>query len=204
MILDRVGVSNLLEWQLDGDVPVWNPPEPTPVQHEYVLDTDLAEQLVHVNVDDLAGQPSVSTATTSDSALHVHFEHLLITITRRIAGTPWWHPELLAEPAWYVPGMARGALVPSSDDPSFAHCLPLSLLLVRNVSLTGQWSDEARAAMSNSVHYFGPFLMSGGSSTSDSQSTDQTSTYGLGIQVIGALAGPLPALPPMGDPAATG
>jgi hypothetical protein len=168
------------------------------------LDATLAQELVHVNVSDLVDQPAVSTATTSDSSLHVHFEYVVLSITRLLAGRPWWHPEFVEEPAWFVPGMKRGALVPETTDPAYGHCLPQSLLLVRNVSLTGVWSDEAKATMNESVHYFGPFLMSPSDqtqTTTDAQSAEQTTVLGLGVQVIGELCSKLPALPPMDDPA---
>src|SRR5262249_2864549 len=57
---------------------------------------------------------TVTTATTTTSELHVHFEHCLITLTRRLAGRPWWHPELIADLGWYLPGMKRGQLIPES------------------------------------------------------------------------------------------
>lgn len=170
------------------------------------LDATLAQELVQVNVADLADQPAVSTATTSDSSLHVHFEYVVLSITRLLAGRPWWHPEFLEEQAWFVPGMKRGALVPESGDPAYGHCLPQSLLLVRNVSLTGTWSDEAKATMNESVHYFGPFLMSPSGTTqtsTDAQNLESTTVVGLGVQVIGELCSALPALPPMDDPALT-
>ncbi len=169
------------------------------------LDATLAQELVHVNVGDLVDQPAVSTATTSDSSLHVHFEFVVLSITRLLAGRPWWHPEFVEEPAWFVPGMKRGALVAEITDPAYGHCLPQSLLLVRNVSLTGAWSDEAKATMNESVHYFGPFLMSPPDQrqaiTTDEQNAEQTTVLGLGVQVIGELCSKLPALPPMDDPA---
>lgn len=179
------------------------PAAPATVQ----LDAALAQELVHVDVSDLVDQPAVSTATTSDSSLHVHFEYIVLSITRLLSGRPWWHPEFLEEPSWFVPGMKRGALVPETEDPGYGRCLPQSLLLVRNVSLTGIWSDEAKAAMNESVHYFGPFLMSPANkqitTTTDAQSTEQTTVIGLGVQVIGELCSKLPALPPMDDPALT-
>ncbi len=210
--VDRLGVDRLGVGQLGvdqtgrGRIAVVRRPtdpvlEPLPAPPQLTPDGELARQLVHVNLEDLVTQPAVSTATTSDSSLHVHFEHILLTITRQLAGTPWWHPELLAEPCWFVPGMKSGAMVPLSADPAYAHCLPLSLLLVRNVSLTGTWSTEARSAMNSGVHFFGPFLMAPTTQTTDSDSTEQTTVLGLGVQVIGELGGPLPALPPMDDPA---
>ncbi len=176
-----------------------------PAPARVYLDETLAQELVHVNVGDLVDQPAVSTATTSDSSLHVHFEYVVLSITRLLSGRPWWHPEFVEEPAWFVPGMKRGALVPESSDPAYGHCLPQSLLLVRNVSLTGSWSEEAKATMNESVHYFGPFLMSPPDTTrttkTDAQSVEQTTVVGLGVQVIGELCSKLPALPPMDDPA---
>lgn len=169
------------------------------------LDAILATELVNVYASDLANEGAVSTATTSDSSLHVHFEYLVLRIDRLLAGRPWWRPEFLAETAWFVPGMRRGALVPDSDDPAYGHCLPQSLLLVRNVSLTGVWSDAAKAAMDQSVHYFGPFLMSSAAATQTATTelarTEQTTVLGLGVQVIGELCSRLPVLPPMDDPA---
>jgi hypothetical protein len=179
------------------------PAEPVTVR----LDASLAQDLIHVHVEDLVDQPAVSTATTSDSSLHVHFEYLLVSITRLLAGRPWWHPEFLAEPNWFVPGMRRGALIPESTEPGYGHCLPQALLLVRNVRLTGVWSDEAKATMTEPVHYFGPFLMSppdaGQTTTTDTQHAQQTTVLGLGVQVIGELCSPLPVLPAMDDPSLT-
>jgi hypothetical protein len=165
------------------------------------LDPSVIEQLSHVHLVDLVGEPATSTVTTQDSELRVQFEFLAVTITRRLAGVRWWHPELLAEPSWYVPGMAQGALVPADDDPDRAWCLPTTLLLVRNVSLTGTWSQEAAGTMDTAVHYVGPFLMGPAQHVETASGEVQQSTMvGSGIQVIGELCTPLPPLPPTGDP----
>ena len=164
------------------------------------LDPSVIEQLSHVHLVDLVGEPATSTVTTQDSELRVHFEFLAVTITRRLAGVRWWHPELLAEPSWYVPGMAQGGLVPADDDPDRAWCLPTTLLLVRNVSLTGTWSQEAAGAMDTAVHYVGPFLMGPAQHVETASGEVQQSTMvGSGIQVIGELCTPLPPLPPTAD-----
>lgn len=155
--------------------------------------------LVNVDRDDLATAPTTTSMTAADSSLHVHFEHLVVTITHSRAGVDWWHPELLAESQWYVPGMGAGQLVAASSTPDSIRCRPLSLLLVRNLSLTGTWSTSASELMSG-VHYVGPFLMQigGGSTAATSQAT---SIGGVGVQVIGVIGGPIPPLPPSGDPA---
>jgi hypothetical protein len=98
--------------------------------------------------------------------------------------------------------MAQGALVPADDDPDRAWCLPTTLLLVRNVQLTGTWTQEASETMDSSVHYLGPFLLGPAqhveTATGEAQ---QTTVLGSGLQVIGELCAPLPALPPTSDPA---
>jgi hypothetical protein len=194
-------VNEQVSLQVEPTSPAPEPAAPAMVQ----LDATLAQELVHVSVGDLVDQPAVSTATTADTSLHVHFEYVVLSITRLMAGRPWWHPEFVAEPAWYVAGMKRGALVPESPDPAYGHCLPQSLLVVRNVSLTGVWSDEAKATMNQSVHYFGPFLMSPPDQTqttsTEAQHAELTTILGLGVQVIGELCSKLPPLPPMDDPA---
>lgn len=161
------------------------------------FDATAAARLGHLQLADLDAQPTTKPITGRDRTLHLHLEYLVVTITRRLAGIRWWHPELLDESSWFVPGMARGALIPPSDDSAYAWCLPVSLLMVRDVSLTGNWSQEARAIMSTNIHYLGPFLMM---PTREPHNVQQTMVLGAGVQVIGELCAPLPTLPPMPDP----
>lgn len=110
----------------------------------------------------------------------------------------WWHPEQLAASEWYVPTMNAGDLVSAAGDADTIRCRPVALLLVRNLSLTGTWSTSARELMGG-VHDVGPFLMQVGASSA--ASTDQqTSIGGAGLQVIGVIGAPIPALPPSDDP----
>lgn len=155
-----------------------------------------------VQLGDLQAEPAVSVVTTQDTSLHVHFEFTTVAITRRDAlGKLWWHPDLLQEKSWYVPGMAAGALVAPTDDPGYGWCVPQSLLLVRNVTLTGVFSQEAQATMGTGLHYVGPFLMGPPQTVStEAGQVQQTTVLGTGIQVIGELCSPLPVLPPMSDP----
>jgi hypothetical protein len=123
----------------------------------------------------------------------------MLTITRRLADTRWWHPELIDDRDWYVPGMKRGDMIKASTDDAYAHCLAQALLLVRNVEFSGSWTTEARTAMEHGVSFLGPFLMQ--SAASSAASSEQMRVLGLGVQVIGELCVPLPPLPPMDDPA---
>ncbi|MFG3350492.1 peptidoglycan-binding protein [Streptomyces sp. NPDC048001] len=148
-----------------------------------------------------APEPSATTTPTSGGELHVHFEHTLVRMVRRLAGTPWWHPELIEDPGWYLPGMRRGQLVPAPPEGGTAHCLPQALLLVRDVRITGSWTAEAHAALDSAAPAFGPFLLhpgTGSPATADGSGT--TTVLGLGTQVIGILGTPMPALPPTDDP----
>jgi hypothetical protein len=176
----------------------------TPVR-EVRFDPELLGAVTRVQLSDIVTAPAVSTVTTT-SDLHVHFEHCLVTLTRNLASHPWWHPELVADDGWYVPGMTRGELVAKPPDPTQAHCLPQALLLVRDVSLTGEWTADALATMSQPVPWFGPFLMAPSSppptetATATTDATQQTTVLGAGTQVIGVLCTPLPVLPPCDDP----
>lgn len=166
-----------------------------------VVDKVMLDRLSTLQLHDLAQAPAVTEVTTSDSELHVHFEYCLLTITRRLAGTRWWHSDLISEDDWYVPGMKRGDMVKPSTDEAYAHCLPQGLLLVRNVEFSGSWSAEARAAMDNAVSFLGPFLMQAPRATMvNTQNVEQISVLGVGVQVIGELCFTLPPLPPVDDP----
>ncbi|AKU16615.1 hypothetical protein [Luteipulveratus mongoliensis] len=166
------------------------------------FDTAVAEQLTQLQTADLVAAPAVTETTTESSELHVHFEYCLLTITRRLAGNRWWHQELVAEDDWFVPGMKRGDMVKESTQEGYAHCLPQALLVVRNVSLTGSWTDAARESMTNAISYVGPFLASvPAAAEASTASAEQVTVLGIGVQVIGELCAPLPPLPPQDDPA---
>ena len=176
-------------------------PTAAPPVHSIQLNAALLDRLSMMQVHDLAQAPEVSQVTTTDSDLHVHFEYCLVTITRKLAGTPWWHTDFVAEDDWYVPGMKRGDAVPEPAQEGFAYCLPQALLLVRNVAFTGTWSAEAKESLASQVSYLGPFLMRAQTDLQSSASaTEQVSVLGAGIQVIGELCTILPTLPPQNSP----
>ena len=72
-------------------------PTAAPPVHSIQLNAALLDRLSMMQVHDLAQAPEVSQVTTTDSDLHVHFEYCLVTITRKLAGTPWWHTDFVAE-----------------------------------------------------------------------------------------------------------
>ena len=179
-------------------------PEPPAFPQALVkLNADAFGRLATIQLHDLRDAPVVSEVTTSsDTELHVHFEYCMLTITRRLAGSHWWNTALLNEDDWYVPGMRRGDMVKASSDPDYAHWLPQTLLLVRNVEFSGSWSTEARETIEKAATFIGPFLMQpAGVSATSASDTETVSVLGVGVQVIGELCFPLPPLPPMDDPA---
>ena len=171
-------------------------PTVNPAREELQLSLPVSRLLLA----DIVAEPTVPTVTTTSSKLHVHFEHTLVTITRRLGYVQWWHPEFVADDGWYVPGMHRGELIPPPDATT-AHCLPRALVLVRNVAITGQYTAEAEAAFNGPNAMFGPFLLapSNIAGSNDASSSQETTVLGLGIQVIGILCSLLPVLPPQDD-----
>ena len=154
-----------------------------------------------ITVDDLASSTPVeqATTTTATSTMTVSFDHLLVSVTRKLSGKRWWHPEFVTDGGWKVPGMARGHMVPESTQPGTAHCMIRALLLVRDVSITGSWSGEAKQALSGAP-MVGPFRVGPPvTSTTEVSTSDEITVLGTGIQVIGLLCSPLTALPPCDD-----
>jgi len=186
-----------------AEVALVEPAPPPPEEAIYAIeyDPDVLEQLATIQLDDLLSQPVITETTTRDSELHVHFEYCLLAITRRVAGNRWWLQEFVTEDDWYVPGMKRGDMVKESTKEGYGHFLPQALLVVRNVSLTGSWTDRARESMRNGVAFLGPFLTHlPASAEASAEATEQVAVLGVGMQVIGELCAPLPPLPPRDDP----
>ena len=163
----------------------------------------VVHKLSHLDLDTVAASPTVSVSTTQSSDLRIHFEHCLVTITRLLSGRPWWHQDLVQDTGWYIPGLRRGDLVPEASGPGIAHCLPRALLLLRNLSITGTWTADARAALGTPLPAIGPFLMASLSGDVSAEATQQTTVLGLGTQVVGILCTPMPVLPPLDDPGLT-
>ncbi|MFJ4840453.1 peptidoglycan-binding protein [Streptomyces sp. NPDC088746] len=199
----------LLRTAMDsGDADVLAPSEVVNAQEDAALRAPALRLLTSLRpsatpespaADEAVPEAATTSAPTAGGDLRIHFEHSLVRLVRRFAGASWWHPQLTAEPGWYVPGMRRGQLVPDPPGDGTAHCLPQALLLVRDIRITGSWTAEAYAALGAAAPAFGPFLLrSGAVPTADNPGT--TTVQGLGTQVIGILGTPMPTLPPIDDP----
>jgi hypothetical protein len=107
---------------------------------------------------------------------------------------PWWSALLINAPRWYVPGYAAGAIVPGPADDS-AMAIVTGMLLVRDVRISGRWSDHDRGAMGGAAS-FGPFSLLDRTIENETLQID-------GVQILGWTCERLPALPPAGGEAAS-
>lgn len=66
----------------------------------------------------------------------VDYQYTVVSLTRRVAGTPWWDDVLLSDPSWFVPGRTAGGLL-QAPPAGTVNALPYALLVVRNVVISG-------------------------------------------------------------------
>ncbi len=149
----------------------------------------------------------VTQPTTGASTVTIHLEHQCVTLGRYIAGQPWWNSAFLAGGGWFIPGIMRGGLLPapppldasSPDGQGVTYGLPMALVVVRNLRLSGQWSGAAAAALGSPGGTLGPLSLFGAVPTT--QSDGVTVTYAHeGMQVVALLCAALPVLPPVDPP----
>jgi hypothetical protein len=163
--------------------------------------------------DDAAGAPddaeAVTDLTASDSApMSMHLEHTCVTLQRVLAGRSWWNGVFLSDDGWYVPGLAKGTLVPPPPENTNAmapdlglqiYVVPTALVVVRNLSVVANWSADAESALSAPTSAIGPLSLAGAQATA---AADGTKAYThAGMQVVAALCASLPVLPPADPPA---
>lgn len=155
--------------------------------------------------DVFAGSTSVDQVTTaSSSQIVVQLEHQLVSLGRYSGGQPWWNEIFLDDPDWYVPGMARGGLLPAAVDADLTsgNALPTAMILVRNLKVSGQWSQSASAALSSQGGTIGPLSLFGATATTESDGVTVTYEHD-GMQVVALVCSALPVLPPIDASAAT-
>jgi hypothetical protein len=104
---------------------------------------------------------------------------------------PWLSDALLSLPGWFVPGYDKGEFSDRTNelDGPFA-VLPTACILIRNLNITAQWSEQDHAAIENSVN-LGSFNLLGRSFDRNSATLTVP-----GMQSIAWVCEPMPLLPP--------
>lgn len=145
--------------------------------------------------------PSVETVTTSTSStVTIHLEHQCVSLGYFSAGLPWWDGVFLADPGWFIPGMPRGGLLPAPDGAAgHAYGLPMAMVIVQNLRVSGQWSAEASAALASRGGTLGPLSLFGASVSTAADGVTVTYAH-PGMQVVALLCSSLPILPPADPP----
>jgi hypothetical protein len=134
--------------------------------------------------------PPVKTLLT-----RLTLDHMLVMIDR----SPWWRNDIVEDPAWYVAGLARGAWIGVPPSADTAYALPVALLLVQNLILSGSWSSDETTALTAPGMMLGPFGLGGARVSSTSDGSISISVPGM--HLAGVFCQPLPVLPPSDPPA---
>ena len=123
------------------------------------------------------------TQPVTTASLAVSFSYCLVHIDR-----PWWVDAFVNSATWSVPGSAAGALSDPSTPGGMSH-VTVAVLVVKDLTITGSWTGEDAAAAAE-ADGLGPFKVEPGLSAAGSLTH-------TGLQTVGWLLQPLPALPPL-------
>ena len=134
--------------------------------------------------------PPVQTAATQ-----ITLEHMLVAIDR----SSWWHNDWLADPGWYVPGQPGGSSIASASGAGQVMALPVALVLVRNLTMTGSWSAADTTQLTSDGTLLGPFNLGG--ATAATNADNSVTITAPGPSVAALFCRPLPVLPPANPPA---
>jgi hypothetical protein len=126
----------------------------------------------------------------SSSNFELSFRYCLVTFSR-----PWLSATFLNAANWYIPGLQSGDCGSGKYESSalpFAF-LPAKFIVVKDLNITAQWSEEDRKYINNSAS-FGPFWV-------EKESNSNTLKH-PGMQILAWLCQVMPVLPPVSDPGA--
>jgi hypothetical protein len=130
-------------------------------------------------------------ATPSSDSFSVSFEYCLVNVAR-----PWISPNFLLQPSWHIPGQAAASWASGKYQTvaqSFGY-LPAKILVVKNLKITANWSQEDLTRIHGTAAAFGPFSLLNYQFNSGTLSAP-------GMQIIAWLCQVMPMLPPASDPA---
>jgi hypothetical protein len=142
--------------------------------------------------------PPPQSPPAPTSTINVQLQHQCVTLGYMQGGVSWWDGAFLGETGWYIPGMARGGLLPlpppEAGSTDLAYGLPVALIVVQGLTLSGSWTNEVPTTLGS----LGPFSLQGATTTAGNNGTVTYSRPGM--QVIALLCSQLPILPPVDDP----
>jgi hypothetical protein len=136
----------------------------------------------------------------ASSGLRATLQMMQIGIKR-----PWFDPLVMRLPGWSLEGIPSGFFSNGKPDgdPGLCPLVPTSAIAVRNVRITGSWTDADRAAAGKAVAggaqaskqaAFGPFTLAAGGRV---QGQFDGSTLTIpGMQIIAWVCSRMPMLPP--------
>jgi hypothetical protein len=137
-----------------------------------------------------SGDSTTTDTSTTDQTVTLSLSHTVVTVDR----SAWWNDNLVRDPTWYIPGLGEGAWVAApAPDGSIVVGLPVALLLVKSLTVTGTFSDQDITELRAGDAALGPFSLR----QATSSTVDGTTTIAMdGTQLIGMFCAPLPMLPP--------
>lgn len=114
---------------------------------------------------------------------------------------PWFDPLVMRLPGWSLEGIPSGFFSngQAESDPGLCPLVPTSFIAVRDVRITGNWTDGDRAVAGKAVagagqSAFGPFTLAAGGRV---QGRFDGSTLVIpGMQIIAWVCSRMPMLPP--------
>jgi hypothetical protein len=134
-----------------------------------------------------------STQSVESHQLTLSLEYCFVQISR----DAWWNDGILRMPRWYAPGCRAGAFTAGAPGgPPLG--VPIALVLTRDVSVTGRWSESDRTAATSHTS-FGPWSTRESTLAYDEQT--RTATLRMPhCQVVAVVCALLPPLAPADDP----
>jgi hypothetical protein len=133
---------------------------------------------------------AASSQEVTSESITLAFEFCLVDI-----GRPWISGELLSLKNWYLSGYRKGDMASDTgvENRPFEF-LTASAIVVRNLKIKADWSQENRKALEAGLA-FGPFSLQGRTSIKETGERIRP-----GMQIVGWILEPMPELAPASDP----
>jgi hypothetical protein len=152
--------------------------------------------LSHLSPMFLAAMNASTVATTAAAApaSQVSMEHMLVSIDR----SSWWQNDWLIDQGWYVPGESRGTAISPTSSAEQTWAIPVAMVLVQNLVMTGSWSTADVNSLIGGDVMFGPFHL--GAATVAPNASNTLSITVAGPSLVAFFCQPLVVLPPSDPP----